>query len=255
MMLDMDAGHSNGANCRWSVVCTGNDRPTVTFDTVYDGAADTDPRIGRYHGTTAPALTGTTQTMLVEFTSDGSVTRDGFLGFFGCHGAPCGPQGQQDGAASNQAIPGNYLVADGETFTYTQGTDHMRNCVWTMGCATGMVGTVTFNSFVSEGNWDFLNVWSDASLVSHIWGPAANNGNVDNTGDLGRFSGTQAPGAISGVGAVQYISDWSYVEPGSGLDATLVNTAPVDSVVTTVACGATFGLAADAVGNQQNCIW
>ena len=71
-----------------------------------------------------------------------------------------------------------------------------------MGCATGMVGAVTFNSFVSEGGWDFQNIWSDASLVINYWAPAANNGGHDNTGDLGRFSGTQAPGTIVGGGAV-----------------------------------------------------
>merc|ERR1711991_36982 len=95
--------------------------------------------------------------------------------------------------------------------------DHMTNCVWTM----EQVGTVTFTNFVSEGNWDFLNVWSDASAVVNIWGPAGSNGGVDNSGDLGRFSGNQDPGTIEGVAAVQLITDWSYMQPNTGFSATL----------------------------------
>ena len=76
------------------------------------------------------------------------------------------------------------------------------NCVWTMDAPAGSSGTVTFNWLTTEGGWDFVNVFSDASLVTDAVGPAANNGGVDNSGDLGRFSGHPADFSISGVAAV-----------------------------------------------------
>ena len=121
------------------------------------------------------------------------------------------------GPADYDALPGDYTVACGDTFGLDVSPDHMTNCVWTM----AQQGSVTFTNFVSEGGWDFLNVWSDASLVVNVWGPAGSNGGVDNAGDLGQFSGTTQPGTIAGVGAVQLITDWSYTEPNTGFSATL----------------------------------
>ena len=90
-----------------------------------------------------------------------------------------------------------------------------------MSCDGSTTGTVAFSAFLSEGNWDYLNLFSDARLVTNSIGPAANNGGVDNSGDLGRFSGTQDPGTVEGVVAVQYISDWSYIEPNANVGFTV----------------------------------
>ena len=90
-----------------------------------------------------------------------------------------------------------------------------------MGCAEGETAIVDFSNIVTEGGWDFLNVFSDASLVTNSIGPAVHNGGVDNSGDLGRFSGNEDPGTIAGVAAVQYITDWSFLQPGTGFSATL----------------------------------
>jgi hypothetical protein len=127
---------------------------------------------------------------------------------------PCGPSGD---AGGNTATAGGMVVGCGDTFGIDVEPDHQQNCVWTMESA----GSVAFTGFVSEGNWDFLNVWSDAALVADCYGPSGSNGGCDNTGDLGRFSGTQDPGTIENVAAVQLITDWSYMEPGTGFSATL----------------------------------
>ena len=124
---------------------------------------------------------------------------------------PCGAPG-----SANQAEPGEYLVADGETVEYDQGTTDYTNCLWLMGCPSG-AGTVTVQDFMSEANLDFLNVFSDPSLVTNSIGPAEHNGGVDNSGDLGRFSGNEDPGTIENVAAVQYISDWSVQAAGAGV--------------------------------------
>ena len=131
-------------------------------------------------------------------------------------GNPCGPRG-----SNNLAEPGNLNVNDGETFSYEQGATDYTNCLWTMQCPDNTLSTVAFSNLVTEGGWDFLNVFSDVSLVTNSIGPAVHNGGVDNSGDLGRFSGSEDPGTITGVAAVQYITDWSYLEPGTGFSATL----------------------------------
>ena len=114
----------------------------------------------------------------------------------------CGSPGN-----SNLAVPGpGTVVNDGEEFSYDQGDTDYTNCVWNVGCDGG-TGTVTFSYFRSEGNWDYLNLFSDPSLVTNSIGPAANNGGIDNSGDLGRFTGAHVPGTIGGVAAVQYITD------------------------------------------------
>ena len=125
------------------------------------------------------------------------------------------------GRAFDLAEPGNLDVNDGETFSYEQGATDYTNCLWTMQCPDNTLSTVAFSNLVTEGGWDFLNVFSDASLVTNSIGPAVHNGGVDNSGDLGRFSGSQDPGTITGVAAVQYITDWSYLEPGTGFSASI----------------------------------
>jgi len=133
------------------------------------------------------------------------------------HTNPCGSPG-----ANNLAEPGAVQVACGQTFGMPADTStNYVNCVWTMDAPAGSSGTVTFNWLTTEGGWDFVNVFSDASLVTNSIGPAVHNGGVDNSGDLGRFSGSEDPGTITGVAAVQYITDWSFLQPGTGFSATL----------------------------------
>jgi len=232
-----NAGYDNGHDCNWLLMCSDETlAPSVTFSSfqleanwdyvrMYDGDTTDAATVSTCTGSSCDGGSGTAPMMLVRLTSDGSVTQDGFIADFVCQApgaAPLTACGASDnGVADNEALAGNdgagQAVACGETFGLAQPPDHKTNCVWTM----EQVGTVAFTGFVSEGNWDFLNVWSDASLVVNIWGPAGSNGGVDNTGDLGRFSGNEEPGTIAGVGAVQLITDWSYMEPGTGFSATL----------------------------------
>jgi hypothetical protein len=231
-----DQGYDDGHDCNWLLSCGEGLAPSVTFSSfqleanfdyirMYDGDNTDATQIVSCSGDSCDGGSGTAQNMLVRMTSDGSVTQDGFQAEFTCAvpGAPpmtaCGAS--DNGAADNEAIAGNdgagQTVACGESFGLTSPPDNKVNCVWVM----AQQGTVAFTGFVSEGGWDFLNVHSDAATVVNIWGPAGNNGGVDNSGDLGRFSGAEDLGTIAGVGAVQFITDWSYMEPGTGFSATL----------------------------------
>ena len=92
--LDFDSGHGNNEDCRWLVSCSSG-APTVLFTffntegnfdfvNVYNGDTVESERIGRFHGSglanvgDPPLISGSGSTMLVQFTSDGSVTQDGF---------------------------------------------------------------------------------------------------------------------------------------------------------------------------------
>ena len=63
--IDMDEGHGNGQDCRWTLQCTSGS-PTVTFNSfnteanfdyvnVYDGETPDDPRVGCAGGLYASA--------------------------------------------------------------------------------------------------------------------------------------------------------------------------------------------------------
>ena len=114
------------------------------------------------------------------------------------------------------AEPGSgHILRDGEQVFYEASADYT-NCVWTSGCPSGK-GVFKFTSFLSEKGWDFLNLFSDVGLVTNAISNANNNGGIDNTGDLGRFTGDDQPNTILNVAAVQYLSDQSYTMPGANV--------------------------------------
>ena len=93
--LDFDGGHSNGQDCRWTITCSSG-TPTVTFTTfdtesnydfvnAFDGENVAAEQVAHIAGSDIPdPISGTTSTMLIQFTSDGSVTNDGFLAAVTC---------------------------------------------------------------------------------------------------------------------------------------------------------------------------
>eukprot|EP01045_Picozoa_sp_COSAG04_P009759 COSAG04_NODE_577_length_12466_cov_81.128568_1_plen_807_part_10 len=261
-------GYGNGHDCTWLLSCADGYSPSITFSSfqteanwdfvrIYDGSDVGAASLANCHGSSCPDVVATGTTAFVRFTSDGSVTMAGFEASYTCavtpdEGNPCGPRG-----SNNVAVPGNLDVNDGETFSYEQGATDYTNCLWTMQCPGNTLSTVAFSNLVTEGGWDFLNVFSDASLVTNSIGPAAHNGGVDNSGDLGRFSGSQNPGTVAGVAAVQYISDWSVQAAGAGFTATLTCEAPPDPCEAPVSVppGSDFGTPSGAYPNNQDCNW
>jgi hypothetical protein len=115
------------------------------------------------------------------------------------------------------AEPGSgHVLRDGEQVFYEQGSANYTNCVWTSGCPSGK-GIFKFTSFLSEMGWDYLNVFSDVGLITNAISNANNNGGIDNSGDLGRFTGTETPNTILNAAAVQYLSDQSFTQPGANV--------------------------------------
>eukprot|EP01046_Picozoa_sp_COSAG06_P039482 COSAG06_NODE_4674_length_4045_cov_5.070958_1_plen_1038_part_10 len=226
----LDGGYDNGHDCNWVLTCPSG-TPTVMFNTfeteanwdfvyIYDGDSADAAELGVCHGTSCPGnFVGTSEAVLVRFTSDGSVTRQGFSASYTCTPQlmPCGDPG-----SGNQAEPGpGAVITDGMAISYDQGTTDYTNCVWTIACPADTTAIVDFSGVNTEGNWDFLNVHADVSTVSNCIGPEGSNGGCDNSGDLGRFSGAVDDFSMSGVGAIQYITEWSVQSNPGGFTALL----------------------------------
>lgn len=147
-------------------------------------------------------------------------------------GTACGPQG--DATPTGQltyAEAGNYILANNEKIKYRQ-TKSRTNCVWTT--PIGVKATITFTYFLSEGTadqqWDFLNIFSDRNNITTCFGPEELNDGCINAGNLGSFSGTfqDYPDDVTilpngsvkfeNVEAIQFISDWTDIEPNAGID-------------------------------------
>lgn len=85
--LSFDDGYSNSMSCRWTATCANGALPTISFSTfntersydivsIYDGPSSHDTRIGRYSGSSEPPdICASGSDMLIQFITDGSVTR------------------------------------------------------------------------------------------------------------------------------------------------------------------------------------
>lgn len=132
-------------------------------------------------------------------------------------GGACGSAGSGGSAGP----PGAATVRHGQTFGTEHFVDdqwHNRNCHWVLECSGG-TATVTFVSLVTENNFDFVNVFDDASLAGVL------TGSTGSAGNLGRFDSSSAAAAlaapIEGATLVQYITDASVLSTPSGFTATL----------------------------------
>ena len=123
---------------------------------IYDGADRSAIRIARLHGSRHPtprAASGAT--MLVEFTSDGSVARDGFLAAFSC-GQPAPPPPPP--AAATLACTGGTVMNGTGYIDFYNGHAHNADCRWLAVCPANRSPVIRFTEFHTEARYDFVNV-------------------------------------------------------------------------------------------------
>ena len=99
------AGYDNGHECNWLLMCSPSDCesnncvPEVSFSafqleanwdfvTLYDGETVAESQLARCSGSSCGGGVGTSNMVLAQMTSDGSVTQDGFVGSYSCIAAP-----------------------------------------------------------------------------------------------------------------------------------------------------------------------
>jgi hypothetical protein len=123
--------------------------------------------------------------------------------------------------------PGAHTLQNGDTVYYEQREGvHQTNCVWQVECSTpGQPATVTIVSSSTEEGFDFINLWSNKSLVTNCYGFVGDPFNdicPPSFGDKESFSGTNSfQGAVVGVAAVQFISDSYAVGENAHLNFTV----------------------------------
>jgi hypothetical protein len=99
-MTEGDGNYDNGMLCTWTLVCSASGFvPQVTFQTLnteqgwdyislFDGVDASGAGLAQFHGDMngglPDPLNGNTDSVFLQFTSDGSVIRDGFTATFEC---------------------------------------------------------------------------------------------------------------------------------------------------------------------------
>jgi cubilin len=141
---------------------------------IYDGPTTGDELLGEYTGTSLPAsVTSSGSSMLIHFTSDGSVNASGWAASYTSIPSGSGPcleetYTNQTGSFSDNSCNGDYdNNADCRKLIQVPGADYI---------------VLVFTEFNTETDWDFVSVYD---------GPT--------TGDdlLGEFTGTSLPGSIT----------------------------------------------------------
>lgn len=208
--------YPNNASCSWKIQPANGGKVQLTFNSlnteadydlikVYDGNSTSSPLLGTYSGTTLPAaISSSGNVMFISFTSDGSITGDGFSLSW-----------TSTTAASN--CSGLQTITDNSgSITDGSGTNpyaNDANCSWKIQPADGGAVTLNFTSFATEQGWDFVKVYDGISASATL---------------LGAFSGSSLPPSLTSSGNAMYIaftSDDS--QTAQGFSATYSST-PVD---------------------------
>ena len=178
-VLDGTAGYANNVVCDWRLSCQGGLAPLVVFQgfnteanfdfvRVYDGSTNEDTRLANYNGNFVPdSVLGSSSDMLVEFTTDGSINRDGFMATFECSSVRAPPPAP-DGCSG-----GLRLQTPGPIATPRDHYENGATCTWFLTCPVGMP-LLQFTSFSTETNYDWVSVYDGASdadtMVAHASG-------------------------------------------------------------------------------------
>ncbi|MFM7078695.1 MAG: CUB domain-containing protein, partial [Bacteroidota bacterium] len=170
------------------------------FVDVYNGSNTSAPLIGSFTGTTLPGVvTASSGCLTLVFTSDGSVVSTGFAATISC--VPCVP------AAATYNMGNGTITSCGGTFYDSGGSagayGNSQNFTQTICAATaGQCVSLSFTSFNTESNFDFLNIYNGPNASSPL---------------IGTYTGTNSPGnvtATSGCLTLVFTSDGIITAPG-----------------------------------------
>ncbi len=212
--------YQNNTDCQWLIQPIEGGVITLTFndfnteainDTVviYDGPNTSSPVLGRFSGSTIPAsLTSTSNSVLIRFVTNASVTSDGWsLSYLSSNAnntdlITCG------GTASYIAPVDT--VADGSgVLDYSKNLD----CRYVINPPGATSITMHFIEFDTEANYDFVKIYDGSSVYSPV---------------LGIYSGSSLPPDITSSGGavtVQFITDDAINGHGWSFKYNIINTA------------------------------
>ena len=151
------------------------------FVRVYNGATTSSPLMGTYSGTSLPpVLTSTGGSMLITFTTDGSVTAAGWS-------ANHTLRVQQEHVSMKHS-----LLLRGLSLTIAVHRIISTTCRAEADTTTGATSvTLTFTSFTTEAGYDFVRVYNGATTSSPL---------------MGTYSGTSLPPVLTSTGGSMLIT-------------------------------------------------
>jgi len=187
-----DSDYENNQDCSWLVqVEDGNtiELSFTSFDTentdvvgVFDGNNENSPMIGVFSGSSIPNnITSTSNELLIIFRTDGSTTNAGW-------------EASYTSSSSSTGCGNTTLTAASGTFSDGSGESNYENdqdCSWLIQVEDGNIIELSFTSFNTEYDYDFVTVYDGNSAVST---------------SLGTFSGSSIPGNITSSGNELYIT-------------------------------------------------
>jgi hypothetical protein len=129
--FDFDDSGVIGATCDWTIRCAQGNGVQIAFDslnveqnfdyvTVYDGTSPQGTQLGHFSGSAPPPpITTTSHSVLIEYTSDGSVNRGGFSGSYTCGTTQIAPGGGTSVTPDSAPVQGTVTGADGVRYSMT----------------------------------------------------------------------------------------------------------------------------------------
>jgi hypothetical protein len=248
--------YGNNSNCSWLIQPNNATSITLNFTqfqtqltndfvTVYDGSTTGAPILGTFSGSTIPpTLTSTGGSMLVVFTTNGSVTNTGWQASYTC-------------AVSN---PGGLLSCNGQsvltpcTGNFTDGSgsndyDNYVNCSWLIQPANATSITLDFTAFATESGYDFVTVYDGSTTAAPV---------------LGVFDGNTLPPTLTSTGGsmlITFISDPSVTDAGWAVSYSCTQcVAPSQPVIsaggnTTFCQGGSVSLTGNVSGGCTGCTY
>ena len=197
--------YQNNMTCEKLIQPTGGGTITLTFTAfsteasydlvrVYAGSTTSAPLLGTFSGSTLPpVLTSSGGSMLIRFTTDGSVVAAGWSATY--TSGPPPPTG---------CINETFTTASG-TITDNSGSSNYQNnmaCEKLIQPIGGGKITLTFSSFSTESGYDFVRVYDGSTTSATL---------------LGTYSGNSLPPALmskTGSMLIRFTTDGSVVAVG-----------------------------------------
>ncbi|KPL13657.1 MAG: hypothetical protein AMS26_13590 [Bacteroides sp. SM23_62] len=200
-----DLDYMINADCQKLIVPEDVSNITLTFTEfilengndyvrVYDGSTTGDELLGEFTGTSLPdPITSSGGSMLIHFTSNGSVNASGWAATYTSRPSPCGRCLDETFAAPAGIFSDNSCDGDYDNFA---------DCRKLIQVPDADYINLVFTEFNIEEGYDYVRVYD---------GPS--------TGDvlLGEFTGTSLPDMVTSTGGsmlVHFISDYSEIRSG-----------------------------------------
>ena len=249
---------ANYQQCSWLMSCSRSGAvPRLSFRSfdleagwdylyLYQGSSTEGVPAATLHGTRLPTdFVGTERTVRAQYTSDGSVSGEGFLASFECVDPSTVPPPPPDPCTTGIAL------TDGGTLEHRDLNNH-QECEWSLTCSDlSLAPLVTFLQFHTEANYDYVFLYGRSAGEPTAPQPDA------------RLHGSGLPRPFlswSSAATVRYVSDGSVNRDGFSasfecVDPSTVPEPPPDPCRERVSLVDTGVIAHSELRVYQDCSW